>query len=1425
MVFVLVLGMFLFIINVYNNAYATSTSSNKLELVKNDVSLTHACSYYKLYYSGSLLNWMYDIATIQTHDVRQVYGNLTDLTIEWLVNESYNVSVADYGTCYFLREINKTNLTCSDIGCLDYNKTHCNCSYTCIKGYHNETRYKQTWYPVWYGDYIKKEFEQYASELNKHGSMMFKEVESKGYINLRWCGNYKFEQLPNGSWGVAIDHIPEFKSQAYYKFTWWNSSWQYRKPITITEQSGNNLTNFQVAINVSYDSDMQSDFDDLRFTYYNATSDTETEIPYWIESYSASNWCYVWVNVTYIPANDNATIYMYYSNTEASNESNGDNTFILFDDFEGSDIDTSKWVWEVNGDASYSVTNSYIEIAPGSSGGNGGRIKRTAQDVSDESDFIIETKALGYWAGVTDKQQTMNIGFTEATQSVSSYGMSIYREITIFKTNAEGTNTGYYRIDLRSADASNIYAAEITDRHINESTWYIFRLRNIYSNTNFDFYILNTDYTQVYYEDYQTNYGSGVPSSVYDSISDNRIYLACGEWNNLAGAYARYDWVRVRKYADPEPTYTIGSEETPTIITIHSPQNTTYTTTTIWLNVTADETVNTWLYNLNNAGNTSFTPNITLGKNEGLQQGQNYITVWANDTAGNWNSLTVYFTINATSNITIYIYQPQNITYNTSNQVSLKFEAIVSNTFEDNYHIKAYMDNINIYNNNSYTGENVSICYFGYSNEQSPVTTCTASNCYFSTSYSYDNNVYDCSSSSHAMISTYASTSSMTYPSGYAEAIKSVIYNMIATPQSEVNIYWRPSGHYYDHDGTSKSIVYVYNYNSSTWDKKVEYSWSGYAPLMSQTTTKIQLNESYVNNKIAKIKIEGQDKVYAGLQSYQSTHDIYIYYIKLTATPPLGQNNVTIWINDTDTLNPNTAEQTRYFTMSYLVPTINITSPLNKTYSTSSIALTISATNYYKILYSLNGGSNTTYTGSTTITAVPGQNNITAWAINEWGNTSSQIVYFSHVAMSISPESYEYTIQTNQSEIFNITVSHNADVARVYNISCYSGSACTSPNFTISFTPPNVTIDNSTDTEDFKVNITSNSSPAGTYYAILRIWMIGEQIWKEFNTTIHIAEQPGDIYIINPTSYVLSKYTDETFSISYNVSNEGLGLLKYCNASLDGDFVGKSFYSFSLSNFNLSAGESKLLVITFANVPAGSYNTDEGLQIECVTAGGVDTLSPDNRPTISLTTSERPSEGGGGGGGIIGAICGNGICEEGETVSSCPVDCKYSRVEFKLYPEILEVGIYPGTCRSESVVLANPTKNETTLITLTINSTNWIKFIDKDGRLTSVYTVELLPNAEKEIRMQICVDEATPNGFYNHLITIKGSGGVVRTIKVRVGVGMITLVQILRDFAGWVRNMASLTVIPLPKTPIKVWHVGMVVVVILLVVKIFGRGK
>jgi len=115
--------------------------------------------------------------------------------------------------------------------------------------------------------------------------------------------------------------------------SWFNSSWQYRNPITVSNSSGSTLSNFQVKVTLSSPFDFtkaKSDGSDIRVT----ASDGATSIPFWLESWNATSQAgSVWIQVPSIPTTG-TTVYIYYGNSAATSASNGNATFLFFDDFE-----------------------------------------------------------------------------------------------------------------------------------------------------------------------------------------------------------------------------------------------------------------------------------------------------------------------------------------------------------------------------------------------------------------------------------------------------------------------------------------------------------------------------------------------------------------------------------------------------------------------------------------------------------------------------------------------------------------------------------------------------------------------------------------------------------------------------------------------------------------------------------------------------------------------------------------------------------------------------------------------------------------------------------------------------------------------------------------------------------------------------------
>jgi parallel beta-helix repeat protein len=138
------------------------------------------------------------------------------------------------------------------------------------------------------------------------------------------------------------------------------------------------------------------------------------------------------------------------------------------------------------------------------------------------------------------------------------------------------------------------------------------------------------------------------------------------DWSQISGtngvnAGENYVYANLTSFSVFAP---MTVDTTPPGINITSPGNTSYNTSTIPLNVSAEETIDTWLYSLNSSSNVTFTPNTTL---DGLSNGQHKLVVYANDTAGNWNSTVVYFTVTDTTPPVITITSPGNTTYSTTN--------------------------------------------------------------------------------------------------------------------------------------------------------------------------------------------------------------------------------------------------------------------------------------------------------------------------------------------------------------------------------------------------------------------------------------------------------------------------------------------------------------------------------------------------------------------------------------------------------------------------------------------------------------------------------------------------------------------------------------------------------------------------------------
>lgn len=312
----------------------------------------------------------------------------------------------------------------------------------------------------------------------------------------------------------------------------------HRKSVTITGQSGAG-TNFQVKVKVGESAgaaganfhlegnsthfpSAKDDGGDLRFT----DNDGTTPLGFWVESVSGSapnRTATVWVKV----ADDlgtNATIYCYYDKAGAANTSSGSATFLLFDDFDGSSLDTAKWT-QRGSNSSISLSSSQLTFTNSTDAGYA---------------WITSNATYAYPVWTESKVDSFNT-------NAATYRMGATTGVTprvdngnLYNEYSADALTGLYRI---VSDTSSV-GTTVTSASAGSDTSGIWSFA--WASTG----------TQKFLVNYVSKL-TGTDSSI--SIANHYMYL--GNAKSLAGSTV-VDWARVRKYASTEPAFSAaGTEE------------------------------------------------------------------------------------------------------------------------------------------------------------------------------------------------------------------------------------------------------------------------------------------------------------------------------------------------------------------------------------------------------------------------------------------------------------------------------------------------------------------------------------------------------------------------------------------------------------------------------------------------------------------------------------------------------------------------------------------------------------------------------------------------------------------------------------------------------------------------------------------------
>jgi len=352
------------------------------------------------------------------------------------------------------------------------------------------------------------------------------------------------------------------------------AGWQYQREITIQENSGETLRDYQVLVALAgsdFPEEAEVDGDDIRFTDADGAN-----LGYWIEEFDAgSERVRIWVKVPEIPADSDDRITMWYGNPGAVSESDGEAVFEFFDDFEGVYIDEIKW--HVN----YGMPS----------------VSHGVLSLNGECVLSEKVEAFGY-----------NYIF-ESFSRVSDTGSE--PKSFLRSTNDYTAIDGSDRFEFGSwTDMDKMQLANVNDGEFLAAT------KTEKFPTSFE--VLGIARSNTKTESFQ-NY---VPELMNrENVPNSPLYLQLYSW----GGETHYvDWTRVRRYINPEPTAAITLPEliapTPTAPPAFTPAPTPVPT--------PDDTVSPAMFIL--------TPSIIeYNDNEFLEEGEKVtITYGANDPSG-----------------------------------------------------------------------------------------------------------------------------------------------------------------------------------------------------------------------------------------------------------------------------------------------------------------------------------------------------------------------------------------------------------------------------------------------------------------------------------------------------------------------------------------------------------------------------------------------------------------------------------------------------------------------------------------------------------------------------------------------------------------------------------------------------------------------
>jgi len=238
-------------------------------------------------------------------------------------------------------------------------------------------------------------------------------------------------------------------------------------PIDIKENSGNNLSNYAIMIQLSSSWDgwkyVKSDGSDIYFTDANGNP-----LYFWIDTWDYTNKnAIIWVKVPSIPANSTVRIYMYYGGANPySSYRNPSKVFVFYDDFEDVPANSYDPRWS-NGYVVQDGNNKVLQVSansnswasvtlPGkysgleirfwykivSKGQYGPRLELKIYDSSSGNGYALRNEIGSYVANYYYMVRIDNTQYTTLVSDGNSYSIGVWYTNNMFVRYPNGSLIG-----------------------------------------------------------------------------------------------------------------------------------------------------------------------------------------------------------------------------------------------------------------------------------------------------------------------------------------------------------------------------------------------------------------------------------------------------------------------------------------------------------------------------------------------------------------------------------------------------------------------------------------------------------------------------------------------------------------------------------------------------------------------------------------------------------------------------------------------------------------------------------------------------------------------------------------------------------------------------------------------------------------------